>query len=394
MTDSGPASPPARWILGLGLTAMLVPLNSTMIAVALPVIADDFDIAKGTAGLLITVYLLVMVVGQPIAGRLADVVGIRRVVALGLTGFAACSLAASFADAFWLVVAGRCAQAVFGAALIPGARALLRIIMTEDRWGRSFGIQESLIGAGAAGGPLVGGIVTELVGWPGVFLVNVPVAVLALVILRDIPARSAPPPARASEGSRLRDVLTERLFGLAFVTQAAAVLGQYRLLLVVPVVLHSRGWSPSAFGAALILLTIGMVVIGPVGDQLGDTYGRRLPVLAGVVVATACVALAAAFVDGSPAALLVAMCAFGLGLATPNLTTAALGSVPEHLVGSASGLWSMSRYFGSIPASLLFAFIVSDNVDGARALLLIAAAAGLLAVLSASFIPKDPGVRP
>ena len=54
----------------------------------------------------------------------------------------------------------------------------------------------------------------------------------------------------------------------------------------------------------------------------------------------------------------------------------------------------MSRYFGSIPASLLFAFIVSDNVDGARALLLIAAAAGLLAVLSASFIPKDPGVRP
>jgi MFS family permease len=100
MTKAAPNATPAGWILGLGLAAMLVPLNSTMIAVALPEISDDFGIAQGTTGLLITVYLVVMLVGQPLAGRLADGLGSRRVVLGALLGFAACSIAASFANSF------------------------------------------------------------------------------------------------------------------------------------------------------------------------------------------------------------------------------------------------------------------------------------------------------
>ncbi|MCH7789738.1 MAG: MFS transporter, partial [Acidobacteria bacterium] len=90
-----------RELVGLATAAALVPLNSTMIAVALPDVADDFDLSAGSAGVLVTIYLVVMLVGQPTMGRIIDVVGARRAISWALLGFMVASAATSFAGTFW-----------------------------------------------------------------------------------------------------------------------------------------------------------------------------------------------------------------------------------------------------------------------------------------------------
>jgi DHA2 family methylenomycin A resistance protein-like MFS transporter len=79
---------------------------------------------------------------------------------------------------------------------------------------------------------------------------------------------------------------------------------------------------------------------------------------------------------------------FGLGFAVPSVQTAALESVPEEFAGSAAGILSMSRYTGSIPASVLFALLVSEGGSGAQGLLTIASLAMLVAALTATMLPS------
>lgn len=371
------------------MTAALVPLNSTMIAVALTDVAAEFDIATGSAGTLVTIYLVVMLVGQPTMGRLIDVVGGRRTLHVSLVGFALASIATSFATTFALVVAGRAVQAVFGAALMPATQALLRSLTAPEKRGRSFGLLGSFIGVGAAAGPIVGGLLTEIGGWEGIFLVNVPIAAVALLLIRELPAPAAATDQAVGE-SGVWDVLRQRTFGAAFATQACTTLAQYSLLLAVPIVFNSRGWSSAEIGLALTALTAGMILMGPIGGRVGDVAGRRQPVVIGVAAAGAATVGAAAIIETSPAALVVAIAVagFGMGFAVPSIQTAALESVPERYAGSASGVLSMSRYTGSIPASILLTVMVSDDGAGSRAYLVVASIGMLVALLAAMRLPN------
>ncbi len=378
-----------RALLGLATASALVPLNSTMIAVALPDVADDFGIGSGSAGILVTIYLVVMLVGQPTLGRVIDVVGARRALHWALIGFIGASVAASFAGSFPMLVFGRATQAVFGAALMPSSQALLRSLTEPAQRGRSFGLLGSFIGAGAAAGPVFGGLVTQFGGWRGIFLINVPItaaALWAVANLKPIPPKRGNVPGAPG----LTHVLTQRAFGAAFVTQATTTLSQYSLLLAVPIVLDGHGWSSTQVGIALTALTAGMVLMGPVGGRVSDHRGRRLPAIIGVATAAFATTLATLVVEDSSAGVVAAITifGFGLGFAVPSVQTAALESVPEEFAGSAAGILSMSRYTGSIPASVLFAVLVSEGGGGSRTLLTVASLAMVVAVVAATMLPS------
>jgi DHA2 family methylenomycin A resistance protein-like MFS transporter len=393
MTDAG--APPGlrrRDIIGVGFVAGSVSINSTMIAVALPDIADDFDIAIGKAGLLITMYLVVMLVGQPIAGRLTDRLGARRLITVGLVGFALASVAATLANSFELLVAIRSAQAVCAIFFVPGAQALLRLLSTPAKRGQAFGVLGSFLAGGAAIGPVLGGLLTAGVGWAGVFLVNLPIVAIALVLLKGMATPNRPAATTAVDTLPIRSLATPR-FVAAFATQASTTFGQYALLLVIPVVLDARGWNAGAIGGALTALTLGMVIVGPAGGRFGDKNGRRRPVVIGTTVATVATVLAAVAIEGSATLLIVAVAAFGFGLgfAIPNVQTMALEAVPAQLAGSASGILSMSRYVGSIPSTLLLAFIVGDDGSDARTFLLVASAVVASSVAMSFRIPSKSG---
>ena len=87
MTGDGEGVVPATTIAGIALASALVPLNSTMIAVALPEIGSDFGISTRQASVLVTIYLVAMLVGQPLSGRVCDAFGARRVAIVATTGF-------------------------------------------------------------------------------------------------------------------------------------------------------------------------------------------------------------------------------------------------------------------------------------------------------------------
>lgn len=394
------ADPPTKvrvaTVVGIAAAAGLVPLNSTMIAVALPVVAADFEISTGTASGLVTVYLVAMLIGQPLAGRVADLVGDRRAVTWALVGLIITSLAAVFAPTFlWLVVA-RLAQACCAAALGPSVQSLLRAVTAPEEQGRTFGLMGSVLGVGAALGPVIGGVLTGAFGWEAIFLVNVPIAAGALFAA----GRTAPRPV-SGRGGGPADVTDERILNRVFVVcfsaQALSTLAQYALLLLTPVILDARGWQSPSIGLVLSALTVGMIVMGPPGGRAGDVRGRRSPTTAGLAMAAVAVAvLWAAGPSVAPLVLVAALAMFGVGLgvATPNLMSAALASVSMSRTGSAAGVLSMSRYVGSITTSLTISAVLTSDASGTRVVLALSFVATAVAVLVATRLPSALAATP
>jgi MFS family permease len=391
MSLEGEGVVPATTITGIALASALVPLNSTMIAVALPEIARDFDISKGRASVLITLYLVAMLVGQPLAGRVCDIVGARRLATIAVAGFGGFSAAAMVAGSFWLLVALRASQAVFASALVPSVQAMLREVVPDRQRGRAFGVQGSVLGVGAGLGPVIGGLATAAFGWRAIFGVNLPVVLAVLYVLQRRVVPSAPPPAH--EPTRVREDpgrLLNGVFGAAFSTQALATFAQYALLLAVPIVLDGRGWNAASIGVALSFLTLGMVVTGPYGGRLGDNHGRRRPVVLGLAVTIVAVTASAVGGDAVPSAMLVLtllLFGIGLGVATPSVMTAGIEAAPQARVGSAAGLLSSSRYVGSIASTLVLASVVGDDGSGLETLLIVCAASLAMSLAVAGRLP-------
>jgi MFS family permease len=370
--------------------AALVPLNSTMIAVALPRIADDFDITVGRTGLLVTVYLVAMLLGQPLAGRLGDVVGHRRIVRIALVGFAAMSVAGAVAPSFGILVATRVGQAVCGAAIGPGVQSMLRSVTRPEDRGRTFGLFGSIIGIGAAAGPVLGGALTQVFGWPSIMLVNLPVVAWALL---GSPAESDPGSTASAGREPTGPSWWNRVFLACFALQALTTVGQYMLLLVTPVILEARGWSSAPIGLVLSTLTVGLIVTGPIGGRTGDRRGRRWPVATGVAVTLVAIAVSAiggAAVHVTALIGVLAASGLGLGFAIPSVMTSALESVDERRSGAASGVLSMSRYVGSISTSVLVSAWISDDGGGAGRALWVATAASAAALACATLLPAQP----
>ena len=390
-------------VVGIALASALVPLNSTMVAVALPKLARSFDIGRGRAGLLITVYLVVMLVGQPIAGRVSDVLGSKSVALVSLCCFAACSIGAAVSPSFNWLVGWRGVQAVFAAALAPSVQSMLRSVTRPTQRSHAFGILGSVIGVGAASGPIVGGLLVGSFGWKAIFVANVPAAAVAFAVLATVKvddlaietAAVRPSGVAESSVSHLpqagRSELLRPSFLAAFASQALATFGQYSLLLVAPIVLDHRGWGSRETGLALSALTVGQIVAGPAGGRFGDRSGNRVAISRGLSVGAFGAALLLPFgIAVQPAMLIAALGVFGIGLgfASPGITAAGLEAVPLQQTGVAAGILSASRYVGSIVASLLLATSVADDGTGGRVMYVATGVALFLAVGASRRLPR------
>lgn len=364
----------------------IVPLNSTMIAVALPAIADDLDVAPGRAAVLVTAYLAAMLICQPIGGRLGDRHGHRVVATVAMVGFAVASVLATLAPTFPFLLAARCLQAVAGSAFSPNLQAILRSAVADERRGRAFGLMGSGIGVGAAIGPVVGGLLVASGTWRTVFLVNAPVVIPAIVLLVRLSAvEGARVPVAEGQPARLREALLQPSFVAACVTQASSNFAMYGLLLLLPLVLAAADWSTLTIGLSVSVLTLGMLFLAPVGGSAGDKRGRTTMIRIGTGAAAAgCAIVAIGF--PSPVALILGalVVGCGLGLSGASLQTIALESVPVETTASAAGFFSTSRYVGSIGSSAVIAGVAVDAGTSARPAAIAIAVAALVAAAAAT----------
>jgi MFS family permease len=372
--------------------AALVPLNSTMIAVAIPDISDDLDVAPGAAGTLVLSYLVAMAVLQPLTGRLGDRFGSRRVSVASLVLFAVASAAAVVAPGFPALVASRCLQAIAGASFMPNLQALLQQATDPATRGRAFGFFGSGIGAGAAAGPVVGGLLVAAGGWRAIFAVNVPLVLVALSFLtrvEDAPAAGPNAPAQPQVGRQ--PLLSKPSFLAACVVQGASNFGQYALLLAMPLILDGLGWSSASTGLVLAAQTVSLLVLSPLGGRLGDSAGRRAPVVAGMAVMVGGLGLAAVVGEVGAIPVLVtsvALVGVGMGLSTASVQAGALEVVPLSRSATAAGVLQTSRYLGSITSSAALSLFVSEGGRGARALFVTALAFAAVALAAAVRLPS------
>ncbi|MGP3974394.1 MFS transporter [Streptomyces sp. 8N114] len=199
-TTRAPDAPhPLRWTaLGLlGLAQLMLILDITVVAIALPDMGAELDLGRAALTWVVSGYALTFGSLMLLGGRAADLFGPRQVVLAGLAVFTAASLAAGLATGAPLLLASRIAQGAGAALLSPAALSVVVRLFDGDERNRALGIWSALGGGGAALGVLLGGLITAGPGWAWVFFVNVPVGLAVLVSL----ARILPSLPRAATGS-------------------------------------------------------------------------------------------------------------------------------------------------------------------------------------------------
>ncbi|MDP9028483.1 MAG: MFS transporter [Actinomycetota bacterium] len=198
-TMTTPASSRRWWTLAVvALAQLMVVLDATVVNIALPTAQADLGFSNGDRQWVITAYSLAFGSLLLLGGRISDLIGRKRAFMIGLVGFAVASALGGAADSFGLLVAARALQGVFGALLAPTALAVLTTTFTVPKErARAFGIFGALAGGGGAIGLLLGGYLTQDVGWRWNLYINVAIAIVAIVaaiFLVPTIARSGPRP--------------------------------------------------------------------------------------------------------------------------------------------------------------------------------------------------------
>lgn len=435
-----------RRLLSARLTASLMPLNSTSVAVAVPDIAGELGHAPTTVTqALVATYLVTAIALQGPGGKLGDRLGHWRVVTFGQAAIAAGAVLALVAHSLVVLTLARVLMACGGALVVPATVALMRLELPPERRGRAFGTFGAVMGVAAAVGPVLGGVLVDAFGWEAVFLANVPV--LALAVLVAARTTSAVQPSSAARfdwwGSGLLTLALalmvvgaqgEQSGSLLLVAAGLAVLVPfgwwerrtddpvldldlfrsvpfaagalvialqnlvlYALLFELPLVLDDLfALGAQGTGRLLTWLTVAMVAASLVAGRLTDRLGARPVALAGALLCLAGVAvlhrsgLAAPGDLRTPLALLGA----GVGLSSPAAQTASLSSVAPGHSGMAAGAGSTMRYLGAVAGIAILGRGLDLDGSSAQVLaehrtVLVAFAWALLAsLLCAAVLPR------
>ena len=416
-------TPATRFIVALVLGATLTPLNSTMIAVALPAMGESFGASSSDLTTwLVSSYLLVNIILQSPAGKLGDMVGRRRVFMLGLSLFAIGAMIATLAPLLPVVAASRVLMAAGGALLIPNAMALLRNVIPEHKRARAFGYFGAILGASAAVGPMIGGVLTEFFGWQAIFLVNLPLLLLSWVLVKSDTSYVRPPQSSKTalpgfdfigmgllafslgilvtglksdqywpliaillgglgllaftrwEKFTLNPLIDMQLFRRRPFVIGGAIYGlqnlsMYALLFQLPFLLQE--WyllDAGKIGQILLMMMIFMVFLSPVGGRMGEHFGARITILSGLCASVT--GLIMLLITAGSTELLwmpisLALVGAGIGVVTGPAQAAALSAVRPEQSGVAAGILSTMRYLGGIAGiTIISTILVATDAAG------------------------------
>ncbi|HMM48518.1 MAG TPA: MFS transporter [Miltoncostaeaceae bacterium] len=327
--------------------------DSSIVVIALPRMLGDFDSTIPAVAWVVTAYNLAVALLAfalvPVVGRLSATLITRVGLLLFTLACAGCALAPDLA---WLI-AGRCVQGVGAALLLAGAVPLLVAIAGSTGSGtRIWGVAAVV---GAALGPALGGVLTQLADWRAIFIAQIPLAAAALLATgplgRVATATHAPDGSPATERARVRWGAAGSLGALS-----GALVGA----LFLAVVLVIDGWDNSPLLAALIVSTLPLAAIG--GEVVARSASLSVAVAGGsLIMAGALVAMALTLPrDPLYLAVTLALCGFGTGLAMPPLTRLTLvGPVPARAGSRSVGV----RHAGLVVGLLLIAPLLAHQLS-------------------------------
>jgi EmrB/QacA subfamily drug resistance transporter len=406
------------------MSILLVSLDNTIVNVALPTIQRDLDASLSQLQWIIDAYTVVLATLLILSGSIADRIGRKRVFAIGLGLFSVGSLLCSAAPSPGWLIAFRALQGVGGSMLNPVAMSIIRNVFTDPRErAQAIGVWGGVVGISMALGPVVGGALTDAAGWRSIFWINVPIGLLAIVLVaRVVPESRAARPRRLDPVGQLLAMLflatltyaiieggdagwgstrvqvsailavtaiigfvvrelrvPEPLIDLRFfrsvpftgatLTAIAAFTALGGFLLVTNLYLQvDRGLSPVHGGLYTLPMAALAFVAAPVSGRIVGRHGARVPLLiGGLGLAGGSLMLTQLTPTTATIDLLLAYSVFGLGfgMVNPPITNAAVSGMPADQAGVAAAVASTSRLIGiSLGVAIIGSIVVSSRDAG------------------------------
>jgi EmrB/QacA subfamily drug resistance transporter len=408
------------WTLGaVAFGLFMIMLDNTVVNVALPAIQRDLKIGVSELEWVVNGYALTFAVLMLTGGKLADMLGRRRMFIVGLAIFTAASLACGLANSAGVLIGARIVQGIGAALMNPATLSIITATFPPTQRGMAIAIWAGVSAMALAIGPLLGGVLTQQISWGWVFFVNVPVGILAILV-----ARIAIDESRDTSHEQKLDLpgLLASAVGLFALTYglieankygwtSGRILGLFALCALalgvfVAIEMRSRlpmldlslfknptfaganlvmllvalamfgvfffvsiymqnvlGYSPTQAGAAFLPMTILIVLVAPIAGKLSDRVGSRWLMGTGMIFVSASLLIFSRLgLDSSYWSIFPGLIIGGLGMAltmTPT-TAAAMGSVAVDKAGVGSAvLNSMRQVGGSLGIALMGAIVVS-----------------------------------
>ncbi|MEI7520485.1 MAG: MFS transporter [Thermoleophilia bacterium] len=427
-----PNAPPLRKNLILLLACLgqfMVVLDVAVVNVALPVMRVDLGFSPTGLQWVVNAYTLTYAGFLLLGGRVADLFGRRRMFLVGLLVFTLASLVCGFAPTGWAMITARAVQGVGAAILSPVTLTIVTTTFTEAKErSRALGMWSASLASGGAVGVLIGGILTDLLSWRWIFLINIPVGVVGLIV-----GRWVIPESFGSGAGKKLDVggavtitlsLTAFVFGivqtnthgwgsawtLVPIVGAVALLAAFILietrLASSPIVPFGMLKSRALTGANIAMACVGgsmfamwyfvslylqeVLMLSPLQAGLGfipaaliiivgaQIAGRIMPrtgptpilAVSGVIIAVALFWMSFLSADGSYWVDIlgpISLVSLGLGLSFPPGTYAAMSAVGPQMAGLASGLVNASRQVGGAIGLAVLATIAAHRTGSLQA---------------------------
>ncbi|MCP2357564.1 EmrB/QacA subfamily drug resistance transporter [Nonomuraea thailandensis] len=416
-------APPSRranpWLtlIAVAIGLFMVNLDGSVVAIANPEIGRDLNATTADLQWVTNSYLIAMAALLILGGKLGDRFGRRTYYMIGTLGFTAASVAIGVAGSIGGVIAFRAAQGVFAALLIPNTLGLLRAVFPPRKFGMAVGLWAMVASCSTALGPIVGGLLVEHVTWESVFLINLPIGVIALVF-----SALVLPQSRNSTGHHRFDLpgvvllaigLISLVFGvikgetwgwtsggtlgaLAAGVVVLVVFGWYETRLAHPLLpmrlfrspaltvgaivtavnffvllgvvfflmlylQNVRGFTPVESGVRTLPLSLATVVASPLGAAVTGRFGARVAMPIGMALqAAASFWMLTWDAHSSYAAMWPPFLALGLGvgMVMSASSDAIVGNAPARDAGVAGGLQATAlQVGGALGTSVLVSLI-------------------------------------
>lgn len=398
-------------------------IDGTVVNVALPTLQRDFDATAAGVQWVVQAYSLFLAALILVGGSLGDRYGRRRIFSIGVVVFTIASVSCGAAPTLEVLVVSRALQGIGGALLVPGSLAIITATFPEAERGRAIGTWSGFTAITTAIGPVLGGWMVEHLSWRSVFLMNVPLAVVVLLVtLRYLPeSRDEDAAARLdwvgagivtvvlgtliyglteAAVSGFSDPLVLLLLAVSAVAAIAFIIVEQRvsnpmvplslfrsrtfagtnlltLLLYAALsgalyffpfnLIQVQGYSSTGAGAAMLPLILLLFVLSRWAGGLVGRYGARLPLTIGPIIAGAgFLWFAVPGIGGSywttffPAVVLLG---FGMTVTVAPLTTAVMGAVENRHSGLASGINNAVSRAGGVIAIAAFGIMMAVTFD-------------------------------
>lgn len=438
---------------GVGLSV----LDATIVNVALPTLAQEFQVSESESIWVVTAYQIATVMTMLSFSAIANQVGCRRIYCFGLSLFTLASVGCIFAPTFGWLVGARLLQGIGAAAVTSINTTLIRFIYPRKRLGRGMGLNATVVAAASVAGPGVASLILSVGSWPWLFAINLPIGVVAIMLshkfLPDNPERSSGRSFDWRDGvmnalcfgllfalaelfthgadpallllvalllllvgwrfvsSQLRkenpilpfDLLRIPIFSFSVATSICSYVAQMAAMVALPFYLQ-QALGLTAVRAGLLFMAWPLVTIftAPIAGRLVERVHAGW--LGGVGLLTMAIGLwlsAQLVATDSEPKILLALLLSGVGFSffqSPN-NSILVASAPPSRSGSASGMQGTARLIGQTSGAALVAglFLFYAPADGARLALIIAAS---LALLGAGFsfsrlrLPLPETIRP